>query len=78
MESHQRVVETRWWSFWPGMRAEGDGWVVLVGIEGRGRQKATNESLRLVGGLIGRDRGQREVRNPPTSRDDSLVVVHSL
>ena len=35
--------------------------------------KATNESKRLVGGLFDQGRG----REPPTSRDDSLVVVES-
>ena len=25
VESHQRVVMTRWWWFWVRMRAEGDG-----------------------------------------------------
>ena len=64
MESHQRVVMTRWWLFWARSSAEAtrkpptsrdDSLVVVLGeVEGRGRWKATNESFRLVGGLFGR------------------------
>ena len=56
-------------------RVEGGGlWIgfVLVGIEGGGRQKATNESLRLAGGLFGRVEGRGDGWR---SRNLTLVEV---
>ena len=74
MESHQRVSTTRWWSFWPGMRAEG-GW-------GRFRWNWEAESHQRVietrwWSFWAESRSEGS-GNPPTSRDDSLVVIHSL
>ena len=64
--THQRVIATRWWSWWSTKGREGKIYIPtnrhdsLVVDEGPGgREQRTNESLGLVGGRGGRQRARR-------------------